>query len=772
MADGYGNIVAGSWRCHIAAWIVSSTDKTDTIRVQARFQAVNGWSFAVNGISGSVSCNGGSGSGTGNANIGANGESTIYSKDFTVSRGESAKTVTCKATVSQYYFNGGSSTASVNITIPRIPVLKPNPPKNATFSRVSDTQMKATWQGNWDNDAGKPWKQVIVDRRRCQNATNWGPWQNARVLDWSATNVTLTDAQPNGRYQIAIYARNAAGDSTHVDSQILYTTPAAPKSVTAVKNSETSITVKIDATNTFAQGSDIEVTSDGGQTWTSVKTGLQGTSSTWTDTNPPKGTVQYRVSVYDPTGKLHSPYALTNTVSTITTPLAPTITSPTSTIWITGKTVPIEWNLNHPDGTIQNAAQVEITMPGGSLQTKQINDATQNFGLAVTTSGSYKIRVRTKGFAADYGPWSQYVTIMVGTPPDITITSPIDSITGVPFTISWSVASASGVTMQNVVLRSEEIGGLTLAVENDQRSVVVPAKFWAPENGSTFDIEITVRDGIGLTSTETQMVAVTYTPPAKPSADMIDLDELSVAVTVHANLFEGEIGQEYWTTGLDDGTSVLADFYTIGLSDGTSILATLDEGWPMPETVSMIVERVNPDGSSVTIAEDLQDGQSAIDLLPPLRVTYQYRITAVAASGATASTLVDHHIDTGLLALNFGQDASETILVGGAWKISEHQQIAANEYHFADAQRLPVQYTMDSLDNELAISSSYLWMDGSLYRHIRELSRSYTACWLRNVDGTTMYASIDISQNIASSGKQVEFQATLHELEWREPIHG
>ncbi|RSX52647.1 fibronectin type III domain-containing protein [Bifidobacterium callimiconis] len=747
MADGYGNIVV-DWRCHVAAWVTSWDDVSDNLHVEARWQstragyALQGWVRAtvwINGVQVGHTDNSGS-------HRIDNSEVTVCTGDLRVAKIDDARNINCSARVEfPSNYHGGTSNASCDVPVGGINYKNPNPPKDVSFRRVDDTRIDISWGSNWDNDNLKPWKQVIIAWRGRNNGADWGAWSDqpggngTRVLDWSATNYAFGGLQANACYQFALYARNQAGDSSHVDSALIYTTPATPRSLTAVKTGDSEVTVTADTSGSYAWSVDFERSTDNGGTWTSVSRGLtvQNNKVTYVDTTAPAGTIVYRARAwrftYDNGGEgTFSGYVTSNNVTTIMPPLAPTVTSPSSgSVWdASTPPVRITWTPNHPDGTAQAAAQIELSGLSSGPHVTDIKGDQANSASALSP-GSYTLRVRTKGLHADWGAWSNPISFTVATPPNVTLTAPDDTIRELPFRIAWAVSDTTGVSQQKVTISS---GGRTVyetTPEPDNRSLTIHAADYLPANGSELLVTVTIRGGSTLTSAATKLVTVDYTPPATPSVEtMIDMTTLSATHTVR-----------YGTP-----------------ADG------------QPATDHILLRRII-DADTTVIATRLMDGQQGIDRLPPLRRTYQIEAVAVSESGASSTTTVDCLIETDCCCLNFGTDAADALPIGGAFTVSEKPRAATEEYHFAsgDTLGLPVSYRMGYLDNTLSVSSRYDWGDGSLYRRIRRLSRDNSTAWFRNMDGSRMRVRVDISQQLKPDGPTVQFDADLTELAWKEP---
>lgn len=756
MADGYGNQV-GYWRCHVSAWVTSYTDTTDTIHVEARWQSVAaGWDYS-GWVAATVWINGQQVNHTGNSGNKYinNSEVTVLTGDLTVAKTDGARNITCSASIAWNGFHPGTSNASCSVPVGGINYKKPNPPKNVKWSRVDDSKVNCTWQAAYDNAALKPWKQIIMDRCAGSNGAAVGAWGAVATLNWDATNYSYTGLKKNSKYGFRLLARNQAGDSSHVTSSYIYTTPDPPKSVTAVKTGDRTVQITADVSNTYASWVTLWRRVNGGD-WEAVqKDGAHyrlapsNGKCVFTDSDAPGGTLEYecfvrRVIVGDGSGMstplddtLGSTAKVSNSVTTITPPLAPTVSCDQGAVAPTNTALTFRWTPNHPDGTEQTSAEVEVTRQDGTIGTETITGAATSYTRAadLQSVGTVKFRVRTKGLDPDWGAWSSYVEVRIANPPSVVINGPASPVTAMPFTIAWSIADVTGVSMQTVeILRGSNIV-YSVSPGTDVRELQITSTDFLPSNGDQLQIRVTVRGGSTLTATASTLVAVEYTPPASPTVTLVRNDDLSIVVQLRFN--------------------------------------TMEEGEPRPETTHATVVRVTPDGGMLTVADNLLDGQQCIDRLPPLNVDYSYRVVAHAESGATQDKPVAARITTRCCALNFGVDASDALLLDGGYEISENPSLATEEYHFAlgDTDGLPMSYDLADLDNTIRFSTSYdyQWDDGDTYRRIRRLSRRHAYAWWRGVDGSRAYVRVAIGQQLAAAGPKVSLTVDMTELAWEEP---
>lgn len=737
MADGYGNQV-GYWRCHVSAWVTSYTDTTDTIHVEARWQSVAaGWDYS-GWVAATVWINGQQVNHTGNSGNKYinNSEVTVLTGDLTVAKTDGARNITCSASIAWNGFHPGTSNASCSVPVGGINYKAPNPPKNVAWSRVDDTKVNCTWQANYDNNALKPWKQILTDWRSSTGGANWGAWSNKATLNWDATNYAYTGLKANSRYQFSLYARNQAGDSSHVDSQVIYTTPAAPKSVTAVKTGDRTVQVTADATNTYTWSIDFERQVNGGD-WETISTGLIGTKITFTDTNAPGGTLRYRARcwrfIYGDGGDgLFGAYTTSNEVTTITPPLAPTVSCDQGAVAPTNTALVLRWTPNHPDGTAQTSAEVEVTRQDGSVGTATITGATTSYTRPASnqTVGTVKFRVRTKGLDADWGAWSSYVEVRIADPPSVVVNGPASPVTAMPFMIAWSVADSTGVSMQTVeIIRNGSVVYMRQPGTGVRELEITSADF-LPSNGDQLQIRVSVRGGSTLTAMASVLVDVEYTPP--------DYPQVNIQYT--------------------------ADFSTV-------INVVFGTGDDVPETKYATVYRVNPDGSEKLIADNLMDGQQCIDVLPPLNIGYTYRVTSHAESGSTQDKIVSTVCESGFAVLNYGADAGSSLLLGYDLSVDHRVSHSTSEFWFASGDSsLPVSYSTSQLNREINADSVFEW-DGDLYLRLLNFADEWSYAWYREPSGRTFRVKLDMDVSVdTTERKDIHCALSMIELAWEDPI--
>lgn len=543
MATGNGNFVSGSgygWRVQVVVSTASETATTITFNVYGQFYNEHRiLSYANGSVSGGGQSRSWNGS-TRNLNSGNPGTTNFASYSVKLSKGSSARTETFSARfqVTGGYGNG-TSDASVGVSVPAITYSAPNAPSNCSASRNSDTQATVTWS-NGSTSTTQPRTDVLVERQ-----TDSGSWVQVASLSDSATNYTDNGISADHRYAYRVRSKGNGGTSGYSTSGYIYTTPAAPSSVTAAKDSASSVTLSAEGLPAWAEGYEVGRTSDGGGSWSVV-----GTADTfpWTDASAPAGTIRYRVRSYR--GELYSAYVESNSITTITPPLAPTVQALPSVV-ATGSTLTVQWTPNHPDGSAQTQAQIEYTVGSGSPQASTVQGAGTSYRLpasATASAGTVSVRVRTHGLDDDWGAWSAAQTVRVAVPPSASITvPPVDGarVGSLPLTVEWDASDATGVSSQSIALLDS--AGSTLysaSLGASERELVLDDSTYLLDNATDYSLRLTVRGGSSLTTTVARSFSTSFAEPARPDAGLsVDPSDLSAAVTVYAGSPSSDTGE-------------------------------------------------------------------------------------------------------------------------------------------------------------------------------------------------------------------------------------
>ena len=735
MATGYGNFVSGSsygWRVQVQVDVASQTATTITFNVYGQFYNEHRILSYANG---SVSGGGQSRSwndSTRNLNSGNPGTTNFASYSVTLSKGSSARTETFSARFQVTGgFGNGTSNASVGVTVPMISYQQPHPPTNPACERVSDTQQKLTWQGDYTGmDGLYPWSNVLVDRM-----TDEGSWTQIATLSWSAVNYTDNGTSANHRYRYALRSTGPGGTSERVECSggPLYTTPAAPGSVTASKSSTSSVALTADGLPTWAEGYAIERTDDGGSEWEQVGTTH---SFPWTDTSAPAGTISYRVRSYR--GDLYSGYTESNSITTITPPLAPTVQQLPSVI-ATGTEVTVSWVPNHPDGSAQTQAQIGYVVDSESEQYISVSGSATSYTVPssmVNVTATVQIRVRTHGIDDEWGAWSAYQTVRIAVPPSVSITSPAidgDVVDALPATFTWTASDSTGVSSQTFELLYNGRAVVTRSLSGSVRSITLGSADYVFDNLTDYAVRVTVRGGSSLATSAVRTFRTDWEEPAVPQAYVEYGDGLEAAVTV----ISGD-----------------------------------DEGGELPAPSYFSVVRLLPDGTQWLVADNLKDGQQALDRLPPLNVDFSYLVTAYAETGVSSTQVLPAMVASSMEAYNFGPDASISLLLGYNASGSESADHGGTLYDFATGDgSLPLFYPTGALTG--SASRSYAVTSPEWANRIRSLSREYPEAWFRDIDGNRMLCRVSFSISLVQGSRNARtVDVSMDECQFEEASNG
>ena len=351
-----------------------------------------------------------------------------------------------------------------------------------------------------------------------------------------------------------------------------------------------------------------------------------------------------------------------------------------------------------------------------------------------TAGNTYDVSVHVFN---DDGDAYAYTSLTVYDRPQVTLVpAQGTTITDLPLTVLWSVTDPTGVSAQ--VLRvsgaHETIYATdykpSMALDPTERSAVI-----GPENmlnplvdGETYTVELKVVNGVGFITIVTHTITTSWQPPVTPTATVsTDPDTLAASVTVTA-------------------------------------------GAGTPATDTLMVVRVNPDGTRYVLADDLESGDSVTDPLPPLGVAYTYEVTGIAATGVPSTAeIVPVTIKTGAWALNFGNNAEECVLFRYNPSASYSIEHGGEMYHFADGGAdggYPVWY--GTTDRDESGSLSWQTANRSLADKLHDLSLKYPTGWIRDPYGHSWYAYIRPSMSHDRT-RVCKVSIDWDKMRWREP---
>lgn len=602
---------------------------------------------------------------------------------------------------------------------------RPAGPASLAAARESDTRMNLTWA--LGPNAANTYGGISIQR-----SDDGGDYADLASVSATATAWSDTTVGAGHVYRYRIAAYNEAGASDWVASGDISTAPSAPTLVTTQTVSRD--TVSVDATGTLGSVTGYElqhrVGADGA--WGDARRA----TSLPVDMPAADGANYYRVRAYR--NDLVSGWATSGPVYTLLAPLAPTIIDMRG-VYAVGGSCGVKWRLNHPDGSAQTAAQVEVTTPDGRVDVRTSEGAAQAYPVTGLVEGTYLVRVRTHGAYQGYGEWSGYAAFSAHRAPAVAVTSPTEggTVSTVPLRFEWAVTDPTGVMAQSVTVFTG--AGKVVAqaeVEPGARSYDLYPPSSMPANGARYRFEVSVTGGSTLASSASAAFSFQCSTPSAPVASVTIDSGLSCHVCVGPGATEGAVATE-----------------------------------------SISVERVMSDGSSSVIADGMVGSQEAIDKLPPLNTRFTYEVVAHAASGAEARTMIATVVDSGgMEAFNFGPHASTCLRLGLNTSARDRVGHNGETFHFAtgrDAAALPTFYperTMESTG-----SRSYLITDVDQYRQVRDVARapSNSVCWFRDFWGGCHRVRAGWELGYSSDKwSQWDVSVDLTEVEWEEPLNG
>ena len=615
----------------------------------------------------------------------------------------------------------------------------PPSPTGLVARYVSDSRQDLAWGGA---PSAGGWLGIVVQR-----SVDGGESETIARLDGSARNYSDNSTRPNHVYRYRLLARGAEGYSAPSDAAITATTPAAPSSVQLVRTGSSAYNIECDVSNVRS------ATVYRVQRWT-PRAAEQWTTVSDVDAFPYgveelQDGVRYRVASV--AGGLQSGYTESQRVNAGSSPDAPLVWgSVQDPVLNVGSAFSVCWEAQHYDGSQQASAQIELSIDGvpKTYTYSGTKDPwlPQRFSWAVPSAATSKpctlsYRVRTKSKWSDYGSWSETKTQRVGSSPSAAFTSPTDGGTAdrLPLVIKWTASSPDGIAYQElrldkVVLGSEPVAGFVFRPGPGERSVSATSTLF--ENGTMWRAVLSVTGGSGTTVTRSMQFMISYKGPCDPSATVERGDGMSAVVTV------------------------------MKASDGIR-----------PETDTLSVSRMSPDGSMWLVADGLRSGQQCIDPLPPLNTPFTYKVSAHAASGAMATSDVECVIDSdGMEVYNFGPGASSYIALGYDASVSESVSHDGDTFRFAlgpDTPSLPTFYPSGEMD--ASGRRSYVIADEAAYRKLAGLVRdpSNAVCWYRGAFGTCSFgtASWSLGYDAAKYGLW-SAACSFTECVWEDPSNG
>jgi hypothetical protein len=352
-----------------------------------------------------------------------------------------------RVTVTNPVVASGTSGAFA-ITTPSLTVTEPD----AGSVAYAGTPATITWTHNLP--AGDP---VSIELSRDDGATFEvlnGAAANTGSFVWTASGPDTTAARVRVTSSGAVSTSNVGPAFQIVTATLAVTSPAAGENWAIGTSHTMSWSGNLPAGTTSV----VELSRDGGASWTTLASAASGGSLAWTATAPATSTALVRV-----TANGGVPAVATSGLFIIGDPSL-TVTSPAAGAkWTIGTAQTIAWSTNLlPTATVK----IELSRNGGSTYTTLASAAPNSGSFAWTATGSAsttaKVRVSANGFSASSvsGTFSLVAA-------SITVTSPNSAVTwtvGTVHAITWNHNLGAAAQFEIEVSRSGVWSVITPAV--------------------------------------------------------------------------------------------------------------------------------------------------------------------------------------------------------------------------------------------------------------------------------------------------------------------
>ncbi|WP_146072849.1 hypothetical protein [Cryobacterium sp. Y62] len=531
----------------------------------------------------------------------------------------------------------GTTLGTANIGSSGFPLTKltslPGTPTSVAGVRNSDSQVTVSWAQSSPSN-GQPTTNTV------RRMINGGAWANAANIS-PASSVALT-AAANQKIIYGVVASNSAGSSAYSASSIpIYTTPAAPSSVSAAK-SGSDIIVSWANNVAFSEYETVVwhgVVSDGTTTWDGSALTTVGTGGTsYTHEDPDNSQVHaYRVQAKNlDTGALTSAFVQSNSVQLLASPNAPTFGTVPRDADKAADLV-VGWEHNPVDTTGQTAYEFGYSTDGGSTweSTGKVTSGTSSYTISASTyagNETVTVRVRTWGSATSGGPddtgvspWSTTETVTFKTLPVASITSPADSSTATRARLTvvlgfTQAESASFVRATIGLYRGGELLEEVVSTTLGGTRLVTKVR-----DDATYTVKATVLDSNGLNSSQVSSTfSVAYTLPVMAGVTVVYLEDSAIA----------QLDLAIPSPGTGEAAAVTV-----------TIMRTIDG-----KTETVVEEY--PTTAELTI----------LDMTPTIHGTNEYTVTTFSADGATADTAATSTTTEGQWAFLSSGEGFDTIV--------------------------------------------------------------------------------------------------------------
>lgn len=575
-----------------------------------------------------------------------------------------AQTLSWSASMSGLAYIPTTAKVSGSVPVPARPLAAPAAPSGVQVTQSSDTRHVINWTRNSPGSASAPYQNQVIQR----SADNATPWKTVatvgNVSSWTDTTTTA-----GRRYQWRVAAKNSGGTSAYATSPTVYTTPAPPTSVKAVRQGLDVLVSWVKSVSPHSR-SRLAWRQKGGPWqypgWTSTGT------SYLIKTPDPSLPLQYAVlAEVDTQGKtLTSPWVHSPWVQLLAPPAAPTSLSPA----LADAALPItlSWRHNAVDSSEQSAREIRWRPVGTSawngIPKAAAAGTTHVVPVGLWEPGTVEWQVRTWGAHADPSPWSVLQLTRVAQAPAVTIASPAEG----PL-----AASQAKIVFEFFDPEGEEQAAGSVQILDDEGSIIYQ-RTWEHasrgltppvrlQGGRSYTIRVRARAASGLWS-EWDQVTVSVDYPEPPV---------------------GVLTAEW----LPDSASVMLTVVVPPPAEGEA------------EATSAEIWRSVDGGDWLRIAAGLPVKTALVDPTPHTSRTTAYRLVTVSdlPSTAEAAPVLVAPDPEGWIWLNAGPGWSRQVRMRDNARTGPSWSRASERHHMAGSS-LPVAVRGEQVDHAVSVS--------------------------------------------------------------------
>lgn len=675
-------------------------------------------------------------------------------------------------TVSGYGGCGATTSCGESVSISAFPYEAPNAPSNLTLDSSTDTQQRLSVTLP-ENSGRKVYSKINFYRHTDDGATE--QLYHDKVIS------NYTDPTTTAGHKYTYDCRVQNGDNGYLLSNMsnvvtVFTSPTALGRLELTKTADNKAQLNGYDAPLWKDGYEFQVTKDNGKTWEDATV-----DETWLDSDAPAGTIRYRVRAYklNPWNgagdTIYSPWTESNSITTICPPNAPTINGLKNVYAADmdgNANIAFTWTPNHPDGSPQSAAQIELSSSVGVVPAVDITDSTNSYSINHGV-GTLSVRVRTKGLDANWGAWSEWKTVRIAYGASAWFSSPSTNGTEVgilPYTVEWKATDSTGISYQKIELRDSS-GGIIASIEpsTSTRSWNLSG-YSMLVNNSSYTLKGYIRNGAGLTTEFTRTFTTNWLSPAAPTVQVEYTDDLCAIIHVYQPKTDYAVQDTALTVPITQSDDGLLLSGNLTIEDGAIKLTST------APTKTYDIARKNTDGTLTVLGTGNDLGTFVIDRLPPLNTEYEYVMTAHAESGTYITFSVKALCpSSGDEAFNFGDAAETCMRVGFDAQASRSKKVSGNTFHFAlgkGASPLPTFYSNDDMD--IDGTHSYKLHSRELYDRAERITDKpeNAVCWFRSAFGRVARVYVS-SWNFGYAAENYllwSMSASMTECVWEEPL--